>query len=247
MASSPSRAGLTQDRRSALVRRIRFLVIFTISYNVIEAVVALFAGSVANSSALIGFGLDSVIEVSSALAVAWQFSGGDHEAREKTALRVIALSFFGLAAFVGFDAVTSLLSGQEPEHSTVGIVIAALSLLVMPTVSFIQRRAGLELGSQSAVADSKQTLLCTYMSGALLVGLLANSLLGWWWADPIAALLIAALAIREGLEAWRGEVCSPAELLFEHDHDHDHDDDHGNDDVDREEARHRVWHEPKES
>jgi divalent metal cation (Fe/Co/Zn/Cd) transporter len=207
---------LTEAHRSVLIRRVRFLVIFTITYNVIEAIVAIAAGTVADSSALLAFGLDSVIEVSSAAAVAWQFSGGDHEARERITLRIISISFFALAAFVAFDAVSTLISGHEPERSPVGIVLAALSLLVMPIVSFVQRRSGLGLGSQSVVADSKQTLLCTYMSAVLLIGLLANALLGWWWADPIAGLVIAALALREGIEAWRGEVCSPAEFLFTH-------------------------------
>lgn len=211
----------TDARRTQLVRRVRFLVIFTITYNLIEAVVALAAGTVANSSALLAFGLDSVIEVSSAAAVAWQFSGGNHEARERIALRIIAISFFGLAAFVIFEAGSTLISGHEPEHSLVGIVLATLSLLVMPIVSLVQRRSGLSLGSQSVVADSKQTLLCTYMSAALLVGLLANALLGWWWADPLAGLVIAFLAIREGIGAWRGEVCSPAEFLFNSDDDHE--------------------------
>ncbi|WP_246080410.1 cation transporter [Modestobacter altitudinis] len=201
-----------------LARRIRFLVAATITYNVIEAVVAITAGTRASSSALIGFGLDSVIEVSSALAVAWQFSARDHairEAREHRALRVIALSFFALAAFVTVDAVRALLGGGEAEHSTVGLVLAAASLVIMPFLSYAQRRAGRQLGSASAVADSKQTLLCTYLSGVLLVGLALNSLFGWSWADPIAALVIAAVALREGREAWRGEdCCSPAEALF---------------------------------
>jgi divalent metal cation (Fe/Co/Zn/Cd) transporter len=203
------------DRREILSRRIRFLVAATITYNVIEAFVALSAGAAASSSALIGFGLDSVIEVSSALAVAWQFAGRDPEAREKVALKVIAVSFFALAAFVTFDAVRSLLGVGEAEHSTVGLVLAAVSLAVMPFLSYAQRRAGRELGSASAVADSKQTLLCTYLSGVLLVGLALNSLFGWSWADPIAALVIAGVALREGREAWRGDnCCSPAEALF---------------------------------
>jgi divalent metal cation (Fe/Co/Zn/Cd) transporter len=202
-------------RREVLSRRIRFLVAATISYNVIEAIVAITAGTRASSSALIGFGLDSVIEVTSALAVAWQFAGRDPEAREKVALKVIAVSFFALAAFVTFDAVRSLLGVGEAEHSTVGLVLAAVSLAVMPFLSYAQRRAGRELGSASAVADSKQTLLCTYLSGVLLVGLALNSLFGWSWADPIAALVIAGVALKEGREAWRGDnCCSPAEALF---------------------------------
>jgi divalent metal cation (Fe/Co/Zn/Cd) transporter len=199
--------GLAPARRTLLARRIRWFVAATITYNVIEAVVALFAGVQASSTALIGFGLDSVVEVSSAAAVAWQFAGRDPESREKTALRVIAFSFFGLAAFVTFESVRSLLGSGEAEHSTVGLVLAAVSLAVMPLLSYGQRRTGRELGSSSAVADSKQTLLCTYLSAVLLVGLGLNSLFGWSWADPVAALVIAGVAVREGIQAWRGDTC----------------------------------------
>lgn len=202
-AVSPVSAG----RRAALSRRVRLLVAGTITYNVLEAVVAISAGSVASSAALIGFGLDSVIEVASAAAVAWQFSGRDPEARERTALKVIALSFFALALYVTVESVRSLVGADPAGHSTAGIVLAAVSLLVMPLLSYAQRRAGRELGSASAVADSRQTLLCTYLSGVLLVGLLLNSLFGWSWADPVVALVIAAVAVREGRQAWRGEHC----------------------------------------
>ncbi|WP_434088549.1 cation transporter [Amycolatopsis japonica] len=195
------------DRRAQLSRRVRLLVAATITYNVVEAVVAISAGTIASSTALIGFGLDSVIEVVSATAVAWQFSGKDPEARERTALKVIAVSFFALAAYVTIESVRTLFGADPAEHSPVGIVLAAVSLLVMPFLSYAQRRAGRELGSASAVADSKQTLLCTYLSGVLLVGLLLNSLFGWYWADPLVALVIAAVAIKEGREAWRGEHC----------------------------------------
>jgi divalent metal cation (Fe/Co/Zn/Cd) transporter len=201
------RAVQPEQRRRVLFRRIRFFVAATIAYNVIEAVVALTEGTRVSSTALVGFGLDSVIEVSSAAAVAWQFAGRDPEAREKVTLRVIAFSFFGLAALVTLDSVRSLFGFGQAEHSTVGIVLAGVSLAVMPVLSWAQRRAGRELGSQSAVADSKQTLLCTYLSAVLLVGLLLNSLFGWAWADPIAALVIAAVAVREGVAAWRGDTC----------------------------------------
>ncbi|MYW96358.1 cation transporter [Amycolatopsis rubida] len=193
-------------RRAVLRRRVRWLVAGTITYNVVEAIVAVSAGTIASSSALIAFGLDSVAEVLSAVAVAWQFASADPERRERAALRVIAVSFFLLAAYVAIDSVRSLF-GAEASHSAVGIVLAAVSLVVMPVLSGAQRRAGRELGSASAVADSKQTLLCTYLSGVVLAGLLVNALLGWYWADPLAALAIAAVAVREGLEAWRGEHC----------------------------------------
>lgn len=207
-----------------LRRRIRWVVAITITYNLVEAVIALAAGSVASSAALVGFGLDSMVEVLSAAAVAWQFAAPDPEAREKTALRVIAVSFFGLAAYVTVDAVLSLVGLREPEHSPVGIALAAVSLLVMPFLSWFERRTGRELGSASAIADSKQTLICTYLSAALLVGLLLNSLLGWAWADAVAALVIAGFAVREGLEAWRGDACAvpvaalTGEIEVEHDH-----------------------------
>lgn len=194
-------------RRSVLTRRIRLLVAATIAYNVVEAVIALGEGTRVSSSALIGFGLDSAIEVSSAAAVAWQFSAKDPETREKAALRFIAFSFFALAAYVTVDAVLSLLGMGEARPSPIGIGLAAASLVVMPVLSLAQRRAGRELGSLSAVADSKQTLLCTYLSAALLVGLTLNALFGWSWADPIAALAIAVIAAREGLNAWRGDPC----------------------------------------
>lgn len=197
----------TPGRRAVLTRRIRTLVWVTISYNVIEAVVAVGEGIRVTSTALIGFGLDSVIEISSAAAVAWQFAGRDPEAREKAALRIIALSFFGLAAYVTADALRALCGEDRPAHSVIGICLTAISLVIMPTLSWAQRRAGRELGSQSAVADSKQTLLCTYLSAVVLAGLLLNSVLGWFWADPVAGLAIAAVAVREGRDAWRGDAC----------------------------------------
>ncbi|MER7005429.1 cation transporter [Dactylosporangium sp. NPDC000555] len=206
LAPLPSR-GASSARRAVLARRVRLFVAVTITYNVVEAVVAISAGARASSTALIGFGLDSVIEVSSAAAVAWQFSGPDHERRERTALRIIAVSFYALAAYVTVESARALLGGDRAEHSTVGLVIAAVSLAVMPVLSAAQRRAGRELGSATAVADSKQTLLCTYLSAVLLAGLAVNTLFGWWWADPAAALIIAAVAVKEGREAWRGDVC----------------------------------------
>ncbi|HKS48567.1 MAG TPA: cation transporter [Amycolatopsis sp.] len=205
--AAASAVPVDSDRRAVLSRRVRLLVAATITYNVIEAIIAITAGTAASSTALIGFGLDSVIEVASAAAVAWQFSGKDPEARERAAVKVIAVSFFALALYVTIESVRSLLGAESAEHSTVGTVLAAVSLLVMPLLSHAQRRAGRELGSVSAVADSKQTLLCTYLSGVLLVGLLLNSLLGWSWADPVVALVIAAAAVKEGREAWHGGHC----------------------------------------
>ncbi|MFP5019742.1 cation diffusion facilitator family transporter [Pseudonocardia sp. 1LY6.1] len=195
------------DRRAVLTRRIRLFVAVTITWNVVEAVVALAAGHAASSIALVGFGLDSVIEVSSAAAVAWQFAGRDPQRRERVALQVITGSFLALAAYVTVESLRGLFGDGEAERTTTGIVLVALSVVVMPFLSWAQRRAGRELGSASAVADSKQTLLCTYLSAAVLVGLVLNAALGWWWADPVAGLVLAALAVREGVNAWRGEGC----------------------------------------
>lgn len=211
---------LTEERRAKLHRRVRLIVAFTITYNVIEAIVAIWAGTLASSAALIGFGLDSVVEVLSALAVAWQFTRTDPERWEKATVRAIGVAFFALAAYVSIDAMLTLAGFGEVEHSPLGIGIATVSLLVMPALAWLEFRTGRELRSRSVVADAKQLLLCTYLSGTVLIGLVLNSTLGWMWADSVAALVVAALAIREGIEAWRGDVESPFELLDELDDDH---------------------------
>ena len=209
------------ERRNVLQRRVRLVVSATIAYNLVEAVVAITAGTIASSAALIGFGLDSVIEVLSAAAVGWQFTRRDPERWENGTLRVIAIAFFTLAVYVTVSSVFALAGQEQVEHSTLGIVITALSVVIMPFLSLAERRAGRELGSSSAIADSKQTLICTYLSAAVLVGLVANSLFGWWWADAIAGLVIAAFAIREGIEAWRGDACATSVgMLLDNDVDH---------------------------
>lgn len=206
---------ISTERRATLHRRVRWIVGFTIGYNVLEGVIALSAGAVASSAALIGFGLDSFIEVFSAAAVAWQFTRSDPERWEKPTVRAIGIAFFALAAYVTVDAILAL-AGLEPvEHSPLGIGIAVASLIVMPALAWVQFRTGRELGSKSVQADAKQLLLCIYLSGTVLIGLLLNTLFGWMWADSVAALVVAALALREGIEAWRGEVESPLELFEE--------------------------------
>ncbi|ALD14324.1 cation transporter [Clavibacter capsici] len=208
MSTTTIRTGvLAPARRTLLQRRIRWIVAATITYNVIEAIIAITAGTVASSTALIGFGLDSIVEVLSAAAVAWQFAAPDPEKRERVTLRVIAVSFFGLAAYVSVDAVLALTGIREPDHSPVGIILAAVSLAIMPFLSLLERRTGTELGSASAIADSKQTLICSYLSAAVLLGLVLNLVFGWTWADPVAGLIIVVFAVREGLEAWRGDAC----------------------------------------
>jgi divalent metal cation (Fe/Co/Zn/Cd) transporter len=204
---------VTAERREVLHRRVRWIVAFTIAYNVIEAVLAITAGAIASSVALIGFGLDSIIEVLSAVAVAWQFTRKDPERWEKVTVRAIAIAFFALAAYVTVDSILSLTGAQDVGHSPLGITIAALSLLIMPAVAWFERRTGKELRSSSVIADSKQLLLCTYLSGSVLLGLLLNTLFEWAWADAVAALVIAVFAVREGIEAWKGDVESPFQLL----------------------------------
>ena len=202
-------AAATHDRQR-LGRRAQLLAGASVTWNLVEATIALTAGVVAGSVALVGFGLDSVVEVSSGLIVLWQFRHRLPETRERTALRLMALSFFALAAYVSVESLRALLTGAEPEGSTVGIVLACLSLVVMPFLSWAQRRTGRALGSSAVVADSTQTLLCTYLSAVLLLGLVVNATLGWSWADPVAGLVIAAVALKEGRDAWRGEGgCGP--------------------------------------
>lgn len=198
---------LTSARRTQLNRRSLHLAYATAGYNLLEGVVAVAAGAMASSTALIGFGLDSFVEVSSALVVIWQFRSKVPEAHERLALRLIAVSFFALAAWITVDATRSLLGVGEPQPSPLGIGLAAVSVVVMPLLVWAKRRTGHELSSASVVADSKQTMLCAYLSAIVLVGLVLNTALGWSWADPVAALVIAAVAAREGVEAWRGEQC----------------------------------------
>jgi divalent metal cation (Fe/Co/Zn/Cd) transporter len=200
-------SALPPAERHRLGRRAQLLAGVSVTYNLVEAVVAVTAGAVAGSIALIGFGLDSLVEMSSGLVILWQFRHPLPESRERLALRLIAVSFFALAAYVTVESIRSLVGGGEPAPSPVGIALASLSLLVMPVLSWAQRRTGRALNSGSVVADSKQTLLCTYLSAVLLVGLLLNALVGWSWADPLAGLVIAAVAVREGIEAWRGDTC----------------------------------------
>jgi divalent metal cation (Fe/Co/Zn/Cd) transporter len=198
---------LTGAERTRLGRRAQLLAGASVTYNLAEAVIAIAAGLAAGSVALVGFGLDSVVEVSSGLIILWQFRHRLPESRERQALRLMAFSFFALAAYVTSESVRALFSGGEPEASPVGIGLAIASLIVMPFLSWAQRRTGRALGSGAVVADSTQTLLCTYLSAVLLVGLVLNATLGWGWADPIAGLVIAAVAVREGVEAWQGEGC----------------------------------------
>lgn len=193
--------------RRRLGRRAQLLAAASVSHNVLEAVIAIAAGLAAGSVALVGFGLDSVVEVSSGLIVLWQFRHQVPESRERRALRLMAISFFALAAYVTVESVRALATAKEPDPSPIGISLAAASLIIMPVLSLAQRRTGKALGSNAVVADSTQTLLCTYLSAVLLAGLVLNATLGLSWADPIAGLFIAAVAVKEGREGWRGDGC----------------------------------------
>jgi divalent metal cation (Fe/Co/Zn/Cd) transporter len=188
-----------------LQRRAIRLEYLTIAWNSAEAVVALIAGFLAGSVALIGFGLDSLIEVFAASVVLWQLRGDVSDRREGRALKLIALSFYALALYVTVEAVRDLVVQARPEESIAGIGLTVVSLLIMGFLSRAKHRAGHDIGSWALIADSKETLLCSYLSGVVLVGLALNALLGWWWADPVAGLGIGILAVREGREAWHGE------------------------------------------
>lgn len=189
-----------------LERRARRLAWLTIVWNVVEAAVAIGAGLAAASLALVGFGIDSTIEVFAAVVVLWRLRGVDEE-REQHALKLIAVSFFVLAAYVAVEAIRDLISDSDARTSPVGIGLAIASLIVMPVLAVAKSRTGKALGNRTVIADAAETWLCTYLSVILLAGLLLDATLNWWWADPVAALGIAVLALREGREAWAGDDC----------------------------------------
>jgi divalent metal cation (Fe/Co/Zn/Cd) transporter len=196
-------------RRDESVRQGRRLEYFTVGWNLIEAAVALGAGLFAASIALIGFGIDSLIETSSGAILLWRLKEGkEGEQRERMALKLVGISLLALAAYVAIDATKGLILKESPEESLVGILLAAVSLIVMPLLAWAKRRVAANLNSQALVADSHQTDICAYLSAILLVGLGLNALFGWWWADPIAALAMVPIIVKEGLEALRGLSCA---------------------------------------
>lgn len=198
----------SHEERGAASRRGRVLAWLTVAWNAVEAAVSIGAGALAGSTALVGFGVDSLIEGSSGAVMLWRFAGGrEREDRERLALRLVGVSFLLLAAYLLFEAVRSLVEGERPDASVPGIAIAALSLVVMPLLARAKRRVAAALGSRAQHADSRQTDLCAYLSAILLAGLGLNALLGWWWADPVASLVMVPIIAREGVEAVRGEHC----------------------------------------
>lgn len=194
--------------RPRLVRRSRYLNYATLGYNSLEGVIAIGAGVMAGSNALVGFGLDSVIELSAGIVALWRLSAElDPERRERAeylSLRLIGVSFLALALYVGADAVTTLIAARAPRHSWLGIVLAATSLAIMPMLASAKRFVALQLESGALAAEARQTLICTYLSALLLAGLGLNALLGWWWADPAAALAMVPFIAKEGIEGLRG-------------------------------------------
>lgn len=191
--------------RGINIRRGRLLAYLTIIWNSLEAIIAVGAGIVAGSIALVGFGVDSVIEVSSGAIILWRLMSGEH--RERLALRLVGISFLALAAYVAFEAVKSLWFREAPDATYIGIAIAALSLMVMPLLANAKRKVAAKLNSRAMQADSRQTDICTYLSAILLGGLGLNAAFGWWWADPLAGLVMIPIIAREGIAALRGETC----------------------------------------
>jgi divalent metal cation (Fe/Co/Zn/Cd) transporter len=200
--------------RDRLIRRARLLAWAGLGWHGVEAAVAIGAGIVASSVALVGFGADSLVEAVAGIVVLWRFAAAraGSDAAERRAQRLIAASFYAIALYVAVEAARGLIGGDEPEASWVGIGLAAVTLVTMPPLAIAKARLGERLGSAATRSEGRQNMLCAYLSAALLAGLLANAALGWWWADPVTALVIAGVAVREGREAWRGESCCTAPL-----------------------------------
>jgi len=205
--TAESQAAVAHEIPEPLRRRAIRLEYFTISWNLLEALIAIGAGIVAGSIALVGFGLDSIIETISGVVLLWRLrQRGEFESRaDSRALRIVGLTFFALAAYVGYESVRDLWFRQRPEESVVGIILAAVSLVVMPLLGRAKRRVAREIGSRALAADAMETYLCSLLSATLLAGLLLNGTLGWWWADPVAALVMVAVMVHEGVEAFRPE------------------------------------------
>jgi divalent metal cation (Fe/Co/Zn/Cd) transporter len=201
----------TAVNRHAIAMRGKRLEYFTIAWNTLEGLVAVIAGALAGSVSLIGFGIDSFIEVTSGSVLLWRMAvdadARSRERNEKLSLRIVGVCFIALAACISYESISDLVKRRAPEHSIPGIVLASVSLIVMPLLSHAKKKVGNELGSQAMKADAKQTDLCVYLSGILIAGLILNAALGWWWADPASALIMAPIIAKEGVDALRGETC----------------------------------------
>jgi divalent metal cation (Fe/Co/Zn/Cd) transporter len=218
VSSQPIQLGSKPQKSSErvrLVRRAKQLAWLGVGWHGVEAAIAIGAGLVAGSIALIGFGADSLIESFAGFILLWRFAASrvTSEDAERRAQKLIAISFYVIAAYVGFEAVRSLLTGDRPEASWVGIGLAAITLVTMPPLAIAKGRIGEKLGSSATKSEGQQNMLCAYLSAALLVGLGANALFGLWWADPLTALVIAGVAVKEGRESWRGDSCCTAPIV----------------------------------
>jgi divalent metal cation (Fe/Co/Zn/Cd) transporter len=207
-------ASISIPDRSWFVRRGLRLEYLTLAWNSLEAVIAIISGLIAGSVALVGFGIDSVIECSSGAVLVWRLrtdsAAHRREEVEKISLKLVGISFLLLAAYVGFEAIESLWKREAPEHSIPGIVLAIASLIVMPILARAKRKVAQGLSSSAMHADSRQTDLCAYLSAILLGGLLLNALVGWWWADPVAGAIMVPIITKEGVDALRGKACACA-------------------------------------
>ncbi len=210
LPGAPSRA-----EHERLARRVRLLSWVSLGWMTIEGAVAIIAGVLAGSVALIGFGLDSGIEGFASVIIIWRFTGSRmfSDAAETRAQKLVAIQFFILAPYVGIESIRALIGGQHPEVSPVGIALAAGSVAIMPVLGIAKQRLADQLGSAATKGEGRQNMLCAYLAGALLIGLLGNALVGAWWLDPAVGLLIAFVAVKEGLESWRGEGCCVADPL----------------------------------
>jgi divalent metal cation (Fe/Co/Zn/Cd) transporter len=221
MNSQPLQIGSRPDKdllveRTKLVRQAKLLAWLGVGWHGIEAAIAVGAGLVAGSIALVGFGADSLVESVAGVVLLWRFaaSRATSEEAEQRAQKLVALSFYAIAAYVGFESLRTFIAAEQPEASWVGIGLAAFTLATMPPLALAKSRIGEKLGSPATKSEGRQNMLCAYLSAALLVGLGANTLLGLWWADPITALLIAGVAVKEGRESWRGESCCTAAVVL---------------------------------
>jgi divalent metal cation (Fe/Co/Zn/Cd) transporter len=204
-----ARLPLTHDEHATLVWRVKLISWLSLAYMAVEAIVGIYAGVAANSIALIGWGIDSTIEGVASLVIIWRFTGEriHSDEAERTAQKVVAVSFFLLAPYVAIAATRQLVTGTEPKASWVGIALALSSIVFMPLFGYAKKRIGYELSSPATAGEGTQNILCAYLSVAILVGLAANALAGWWWADPLVALLVAVVAIQAGMRTWRGDAC----------------------------------------
>jgi divalent metal cation (Fe/Co/Zn/Cd) transporter len=202
----------SQGDRPQLVRRAKLLARLGLGWHAVEAAVAIGAGLAAGSIALVGFGADSLIESVAGIVLLWRFAEAraSSDSAERRAQRLIAVSFYVLAAYIAVEAVRTLAGGSHPDVSWVGIGLAAVTLVTMPPLAIAKARVGERLHSSATASEGRQNMVCAYLSGALLVGLGANAVAGWWWADPVTAFVVAAVAVREGRQAWRGDACCAA-------------------------------------